>query len=260
MQLRMFSAVALATGAIGSPLFTAATTTKYKIRQLTEQEIDATALGGGKQSVKVGTTGFVTVTLTDSSGGKAMHVVVDSMQADSGSQVSPAALDSLKGAAFHAFVSPAGKVEGLKAMKDGGSVTAVQGLITDLFPRAKAGVRVGDGWTDTTETTNNLGNGSMSVRKVTNWKAAGNETREGAKALKIDAAFSASMAGSQETPGGTANIEGTGSGNGSYFVGNDGRYLGGDHTQTSALSVTVASAPAPIPITVKQTTNVSMLK
>jgi hypothetical protein len=260
MQLRMFGALALATGAIGSPLFTAATTTKYKIRQVMEQEIDATALGGGKQSMKMGTTGFFTVTMTDSSGGKAMHVVVDSMQADSGSAVPPAVFDSLKGAAFHGFVSPAGKVEGLKPMKDGASVMVVQGMFTDLFPRAKAGVKVGDGWTDTTETTNNLGNGSMNVRKVTNWKAAGNETREGTKAMKIDAAFSASMAGTQETQGGTANIEGTGSGNGSYFIGNDGRYLGGDHTQTSALSVTVSSAPAPIPVTIKQTTNVSMLK
>ena len=47
------------------------------------------------------------------------------------------------------------------------------------------------------------------------------------KAVRVTEDFTSSVAGTQPTPNGPAKIEGTGSGNGAYYVGNDGRYLGG---------------------------------
>jgi hypothetical protein len=71
--------------------------------------------------------------------------------------------------------------------------------------------------------------------------------------------FSSFMAGTQPTPNGPARIEGTGSGKGSYYVGPDGRYLGGSWQQQSALKISGSFAPQPLPVTIVQKTKVSTL-
>ena len=45
-------------------------TAKYRVDQTVTQEIDASAAGKGKQSISFTTSSFVTLTLTDSTGGK----------------------------------------------------------------------------------------------------------------------------------------------------------------------------------------------
>ena len=45
--------------------------------------MDATALGGGKQGFVVKTTSYVQLTLTDSTGGRSVKVLVDSIHGDS---------------------------------------------------------------------------------------------------------------------------------------------------------------------------------
>ena len=44
-------------------------TVRYRIDQTLTQEIDATASGKGKQSISFSTSGFLTLTLIDSTGG-----------------------------------------------------------------------------------------------------------------------------------------------------------------------------------------------
>ena len=242
------------------PLDRAPSVTKYRIDQSLTQEMDASAAGGAKQSLSFNTSSFVTVTLTDSAGGKSLRVVVDSMRGDSATPIPAAVLDSARGAEFRGFVEKSGKLSGLEATSTTGAASQVQGLLSDFFPWIRRGLKVGDSWTDTTAKVNGVGADSVTVRRVSAFKAAGNETRNSRKAIRIVEDFSSSVAGTQPTPSGPAKIEGNGTGKGAYYVGTDGRYLGGDWQQQSSLKISGPFAPEPLPITIAQKTTVTTLK
>ena len=247
--------------ALALPLLGGApTTTKYRIDQSMSQEIDASAVGGAKQTISFTTASFITVTLADSAGGKVMRVVVDSMRGDSATPIPTAVLDSARGAEFHGFVEKSGRPLGLEPVPGATSAVQIQGLLSDFFPWIKAGVKVGDSWTDTTAKTNGVGTDSVTVRRVSAYKAAGSETRDTRKAVRITEDFTSSVAGTQPTPNGPAKIEGGGTGKGAYYVGTDGRYLGGDWQQQSSLKLSGSFAPQPLPITIVQKIKVTTLK
>lgn len=236
-------------------------TTRYQVVQRLQQDIDATALGGGKQSVVVKSTTFITVTLTDSAGGKAMRVVVDSLRADSLPPGLPAdSLTQAKGSVFTGYVDPTGKVKQVKAM--GKTVAGVQleGFLRDMYPPLRGALKVGDAWTDTTTANNPIGNGELSTRSITTYRATGSEKVGGVATTRIDADYTTAMAGSQATPGGSADIEGTGTGKAHYFVASDGRLMGSESASTSNLSVTVlGQQSATLPVTLLQSVSVKAL-
>jgi hypothetical protein len=238
----------------------APTTIRYRIDQSLTQDVDATAAGGAKQSISFNTSSFITVTLADSAGGKAMRVVVDSVRGDSATPIPAAVLDSARGAEFHGFVEKSGKPLGLEPTTGTSAATQIQGLLSDFFPWIRSGVKVGDSWADTTAKVNGVGADSVTVRRVSAYKAAANEIRGTRKAVRITEDFTSSVAGTQPTPSGPARIEGSGSGKAAYYVGSDGRYLGGDWQQQSSLKVSGSFAPQPLPITIVQKIKVTTLK
>lgn len=241
-------------------LFLAPSTTKYRIDQSLSQEIDASAAGGPKQRISFNTTSFVTVILADSGGGKVMRVLVDSLRGDSATPIPRAVLDSARGAEFHGFVHKSGKPTGLEPVKGASAAVQIQGLLSDFFPWTREGLKVGESWSDTTAKTNGTGSDSVTVRRVSAYKAAANETREARKAVRVTEAFTSSVSGTQPTPNGPARIEGTGTGNGAYYVSTDGRYLGGSWQQQSSLKISGSFAPQPVPVTILQKTRVTPLK
>jgi hypothetical protein len=238
----------------------APTVVKYRIDQSLTQEIDATAAGQGKQRIAFTTSSFVTVTLADSAGGKLIRVVIDSLRGDSATPIPSAVLDSAKGAEFRGYLQKSGKPTGLEPVTATPAVHQVQGLLSDFFPWIRSGLKVGDSWIDTTAKTNGEGTDSVTVRRVSAYKAAAAETRNARKAVRVTEDFTSSVVGTQPTPNGPAKIEGTGSGKGSYYVAPDGRYLGGDWQQQSSLQISGAFAPQPLPITIVQKTKVTALK
>jgi hypothetical protein len=258
MLLPAIRYAALATVALSSG--TAPSTTRYRIDQSLSQEMDATAAGGAKQKISFTTSSFVTVSLVDSAGGKVMRVVIDSLRGDSAVPIPRAMLDSARGAEFRGFLDKAGKPSGLAPASPNPAAVQIQGLLSDFFPWIKAELKVGDSWSDTTAKTNGVGTDSVTVRRVSAYKAAGAETWNARKALRITEEFTSSVAGTQPTPNGPAKIEGTGSGKGSYYVSPDGRYLGGDWQQQSSLAVSGSFAKQPLPITIVQKTKVMALK
>jgi hypothetical protein len=254
-----FSALA-ATALLLPMLDRAPSTTKYRIDQSVAQEIDATAAGAAKQSLSFTTSSFITVTLADSAGGKVMRVVVDSMLGDSTTPIPAAVLDSARGAQFHGFVERSGKPSGLEPLSGSPAMKQVQGLLSDFFPWIRTGLKVGDSWTDTTAKVSAQGADSVTVRRVSAYKAAGSETRNSRKAVRIVEDFTSSVAGTQPTPDGPAKLEGNGTGKGAYYVATDGRYLGGDWQQQSSLKISGSFSPEPLPITIVQKTTVTTLK
>jgi hypothetical protein len=231
---------------------------KYRIDQSLNQEIDATASGGAKEKIAFTTSSFVTVTLSDSAGGKTIRVVVDSIRGDSATPIPRAVLDSARGAEFRGFLEKSGKPTGLEPA--GNASAAIQSLVSDFFPWTRSGLRVGTAWADTTANTNGVGPDSVTVRRMSTYKVVANETRASRKAVRVAQNFTSSVAGTQPTPQGPARIEGTGRGTGSYYIGTDGRYLGGSWQQQSSLKISGSFAPQPLPITIAHKTEVSTIK
>ena len=235
-------------------------TTRYRIDQSLFQEIDATAAGGAKQVISFTTSSFITVTLVDSAGGKVMRVVIDSLKGDSTTPIPAAVLDSARGAEFRGFIERSGRPTGLQPVHGTSAIAQVQGLLSDFYPWSKAGIKVGQHWSDTTARVNGVGADSVTVRRVSAYKAAPTENRQPRNAVMIVEDFSSSVEGTQPTPSGSARIEGTGSGKGSYYLGSDGKYLGGTWEHHSSLKISGSFAPEPLPITITQKTKVTTLK
>lgn len=234
--------------------------TRYRIDQTLSQEVDGSAAGQGKDSLRFQAASFVTVTQTDSAGGKALRVVVDSMRGDSTSPIPPAVLDSVRGAVYGMFLSREGRPGMLRAAKPSSASTQVQGLLADFFPWVRPGLRPGQTWADTTVTRTGEGPDSVTVRRVTNYRAGPPQARQPRTAVRIATDHTSEVAGSQPTPNGPARIEGTGAGKGSYLVSPAGHYLGGEWELSSALRLTAEFTPKPVPIALRQTIRVSTIK
>jgi hypothetical protein len=234
--------------------------TRYRIDQSLTQEVDGTSAGQGKQSIAFKTSSFVTVSLKDSAGGKAMRVVLDSIKGDSTTPIPPEVLDSVRGSAYTAFVTKEGRPGRLQASNTSGAAGQIQGLLSDFFPWVRAGIRPGQSWADTSVNTTGEGADTVTVKRVINYRAVPPEPRQPAKSVRVATDYSSEVAGSQPTPSGSARIEGNGSGTGSYLVSPEGQYLGGEWELASALKLSAAFAPEPLPISLRQTTKVSTIK
>ena len=243
-----------------APSSHAPVTSRFRVDQTLTQEVDATAAGKGKQSVSFSTSSFLTVTLSDTTGGRAVRIVVDSMRGDSATPIPAAVFDSARGAEFHAFLSAAGKLSDLEAVNVSPAAARVQGFLTDFFPWVKAGAKTGEQWADTSTRATTNGTDSVVVKRVTTYRVIGTETRATRKALRIASEYASTVAGTQPTDRGLARVEGSGKGTGTYFVSSDGAYLGGDWQLQSALTISGTFSDEPLPITITQTTKVTPLK
>jgi hypothetical protein len=251
----------MAAATLALPAFLAApVTAKYRVDQTLTQEVDASAEGQGKQTLRFTTSTFVTVTLNDSAGGRTMRVVIDSLKGDSAAPIPPAVMDSARGGEFRAFVSRTGKPSPLTPTGTSPAASQVQGLLTDFYPWARAGLKVGDAWTDTTVSTTGAGSDTVTVRRITSYKAAASESRGKVRAVRITTEQSTDVAGVQPTPQGPARIEGSGGGTGAYFVSPDGRFLEGEWQQQSAVKLSGTFTKQPVPVTVTQTTKVTAVR
>jgi hypothetical protein len=236
-------------------------TARYRVDQTTTQDIDASAAGKGKQSLSFTTSSFLTLTLTDSTGGKSVRVVIDSMRGDSTTPVPAAVFDSAKGAEFHAFLAANGELSELEAVSVSDAAARVQGFLADFFPWVKAGAKQGEQWADTSAKITTSGTDSVLVKRITTYRVVGKEKEKvnSKKAMRVTSEYQSTVAGTQPTPNGPARIEGNGSGTGTYFVSNDGVYLGGDWQLRSALTIAGAFSNEPLPITLTQVTKVTSL-
>ena len=235
-------------------------TVKYRVDQSLTQEVEPAAGSTERQVLRFSTTTFVTVTLSDSAGGRTMRVVIDSMKGDSATPIPAAVMDSARGGEFRAFVDRSGKPSPLTATGSSPAAAQVQGLLADFFPWVRPGFKVGDAWADTSVNTTGAGSDTVTVRRVTRYRAAARETSEARPAIRVATEYTSEVDGSQPTEQGSARIQGTGGGKGSYLVSPDGRYLGGEWELNSALTLSGKFAAEPVPITLRQTTRVTTLK
>jgi hypothetical protein len=232
---------------------------RYRIDLKTTQVIDLTALGQTEQRQSFSSAAFVTVALQDTAGGKVITITLDSLKPDSASPIPAEAAKSAYGTVWHGTLASNGRISGLKASNDNPVAGQMTGLLREFLQPVPAGTQAGKAWTDTTENSDEVPNGSMAVRTVTNFQTS-REVFGGVKAVKIASASSSSYSGTQETGGGAAAIEGTGTGSATWFVGPDGTFLGGTRNSLQNLTVSGTFAPQPLPVTVTIESATTLLK
>jgi len=238
-------------------------TTKYRIETKNETTVDLSAFGQPSQQINIGLVSWVAVTLSDTSGGRIVHLVVDSMRYDGGApMISQATADSAKGGVLHGFVDPSGRVKNLTQQPGNNAFLAdVQGVIHSFFPRVKVGAKSGDGWSDTVEVTTTTNGANLKTNFLINYTAAGLEQIAGLAALKLSGASSASVTGTIENPqAGTMEVEGKINGTSTSLVATDGRYLGGTSNSTADQTLKSAMLPSAIPVKVVRTVQVTVLR
>jgi hypothetical protein len=256
MLVRLLSTAALAGGFIAAPAQpgtgSAVTTLKYKVGIVAHSTLDLSAMGAGEQKNTAGFTGFFTMTLKDTTGGKALTMVLDSMAVDSATQgrdMLQTAADSSKGSTWHGLLTQQGKIDNLVLVQGGPGAQQFEAVLAGFFPRGAAHTKKkGEVWTDTLSYTSTTDGGSTSLKVMTTFTAAGEGMYNNTKALSITTTSLTSSVASQESQGGDMQMEGTGTGVGSYYVTKDGVYLGGVNTLDSDIVITMSQAPAPIPL------------
>jgi hypothetical protein len=235
--------------------------TRYKVDQRVESKIDLSAFGQGEQVQSQAFVWFFTASYSDSAAGTVMHVVLDSLQADLGmAPVPPGAIDSAKGTTFHAFMDASGKVQTLTASKSGLLTSQFEGFLKGFQPRLKRAAKLGDSWIDTLDVETKSAQVTSKTHTITNYSMGGVETWDGVQATKLEAAFSAAMTGTMETPAGSADMEGKSTGSSTFYLAKDGRYLGGKTTSAGDASISGAFAPTAIPVKNTTTITVNVIK
>jgi hypothetical protein len=257
MTFRPWMVAALSLGSLAAWTPTAPPTARrYKLDLKTTQVVNLAALGQGEQRAEISGLGFVSVTTTDSGGGQAVTVVLDSLQVGEGSPIPADQAKAATGATWNGFREPSGRVNDLKLTQENPIASTLEGVLQQLFPPIRGGTGAGKSWTDTTETQRS---GSIAIRTVTNFLTS-SDSYDGQKVLKLAGASSSSISGSQEGPQGTVQFEGTGSATSAWFLAPDGTCLGGTYSGTQSLQLTVAVAPEPLPLTITTEASASLLK
>jgi len=237
-------------------------TTHYRIETKTETTVDLSGVGQPNQQVNLGIVSWIAVTLSDTTGGKVVHVVVDSLKYDGGApQLTQASVDSARGGTLHAFLDATGHIQNIVAHPaENAFLSDVQGVIHSFFPKVRAGAKAGDTWVDTVEVNNNQNGSNITSKFTINYTAGDHSTISGVQAIKLSAKSSATMSGTAQNPmGGPMEVEGTVNGSSESYIGADGRYLGGNSSATSNQLLKVAMAPAPIPVKTLRTVTVSVI-
>ena len=212
----------------------APSTTKYYFELKSEQVVDLSVFSQPNQVVNLDLKAWMALTLTDSA----------------------------KGGMIHGFVDPTGKIKNLKSSPTGNTLlVAVQGIVNGIFPRMKPGAKAGDHWMDTTDIANTEGGNNTTIKLILDYTAGATETVAGFPAIKVTATSASVVTGTMENPmAGSMGVEGTGVGGGTFWVGADGRFLGGDLASTLNEKLTITGAPSPVPVKVTQQLKVTVLK
>ncbi|MDZ4673170.1 MAG: hypothetical protein SGI84_01885 [Gemmatimonadota bacterium] len=220
---------------------------RYRVELSVRSEVDLVALGMPMQIQEQAAVGFLTITLADSAGGKAMLARIDSATFSAGDlPLPPDVAAQAKGTTFIGYLDAAGKLQNLTASSENPVAGMIESLLGDFFPRLPTGEQ--GPWRDTVNLATSVNGGRMRTEVITEYAAAGSEEFHGEPALKLTAAFTTVMEGTMETPAGEAGMRGAGSGTGNYYISRGRSFLGGSRTTTQQSDISMAMAPAPIPV------------
>lgn len=250
----------LVLAAVGTPAAPQAVTAKFRIESKNHTIVDLSMFGQPNQEGDANITAWIRMTLSDSAGGRTIHVVVDSAKVEGVSPLTQASADSAKGGMIHGFLE-AGRPKNLIATPTENLVLAeIQNIANGMFPKLKPGAASGDTWSDSSEVTNKAGGANTKSVFQQQYTAGEKETVAGMPAIKVSATSRTTVSGTLENAQmGTMEVTGQGTGTATISAGADGRFLGGTLSSTINQQVKAAAAPAPIPVKSVRSVTVTLL-
>jgi hypothetical protein len=265
MSGRLLLVLAAAPVAGGAALVSegrAPTTTRYRIESKTEQVVDLSAVGQGTQTNNFTQVAILSVTLNDTTGGKVLHVVIDSIASDSPVPGVAEMLQKAKKAWLHGLVDSWGRTKMVATSADSNEIVGqLRNSLVRFFPVVKPGTSQGDSWVDTNKVDTKTPQQNVKTTTVTTYTRGGNEPRDGETATRIDAVSATTGAGTMENPmAGTMEVEINNSGTETLFISADGRYLGGTSKSDGKSMIRTPAVPDPIPVKVTSSTTITVVK
>ncbi len=145
------------------------------------------------------------------------------------------------------------------ADSDANAQSLVEGMRRFLIPLPEDAA-VGSSWTDTTRNSVSGDAGKLDMSTITTSRIAGDTTFKGKKAWRVERSAQLAIHGTQSQAGQELQVEGSGTGNGTFYLGADGTYLGSSATQSMNMRITLPSTGQSVPITQAVTSRVEMIR
>lgn len=236
-------------------------TLRYEMHQVVhiDQEFQ-----GMRQPLAFGLNAFFRVTVAPpaDTAGYATTVSIDSIVPDSGTTVPMGInLAAAKGLSFSGRLTPQGEYKNPTPSDSvaAQSLSPIVGSFRNFFPRLPAsGVSLGATWTDTL-TMNDRAAGNVTVKSITRSHAASWEERNGARSLHVDVTSTFTIQGDGQQAGQRFDVSGNGLRNGIDYIAVDGRYLGGESTDSTTMTISLPVQSMTIPRTQVSKTTVTVL-
>src|SRR2546426_8329794 len=219
---------------------------------------------GMRQPLDFGLRAFFAVTITGpaDSSGYPTTITIDSIVADSGTTAPMGInLGAAKALSFVGRLTPKGAFRNQTASDSTAaqSLAPVVGSFKNFFPRLPPnGLTLGATWTDSV-TENDRAAGSVTVKSINRSHAVAWEDRNGTRAMRLDVNSDFTVKGSGQQTGQPFEVAGTGVRSGTDFVAADGRYLGGESRDSTAMTITLPIQAMTIPRTQVSKTTVTVL-
>ncbi|MGD9523214.1 MAG: hypothetical protein AB7P61_05245 [Gemmatimonadales bacterium] len=223
---------------------------RYKVDLTMQQDVDLSAMGQGVMSNKVTATMFLNVTMSDTTGGRLAHVVVDSIMLNAEGQMAmmfpPAMADSARGEFIHAYIVD-GKMEGTPTLSAEGN--SVLGLVTQglngMFPGVGPKAAGKAGWADTVTTNTVNENANLNSSQIVTWTRTGMD----GDVLMLSGRGEGSVTGEQQ--GNQISGTVTNTVKAETVIGGPARSA--EVTSNQEMTVLSAQLPEPIPVKVTNT-------
>lgn len=252
--------LALSVASDPPPTLPASITHRYRIAIVIHSTIDLTALGAPPQTSEQRLLALVTITLTDSAGGRALEAHLDSLTASaSDPQALAEILHGAAGVTYHGFQDAGGRLHNLVSSGQSAAGAMLQSTLADFFPRRTSAQLDLPRWTDTLEVVTRPSGGELSAQVITTYTDEGRAAFEGAAANRVGASATMTMRGTMGASNGNARLSGEGSTVGNYYLSDTGTFLGGERTTTQRSTIAMEGLPALIPVTTTTTTVVTLL-
>jgi hypothetical protein len=218
----------------------------------------------GRQEVSYGISAFFRVTIVGpaDSSGYPMTVSIDSIVPDSGTTVPlNTNLAAAKGLSYGGRLTPRCEFRNVVPSDSATAqaISPVVGSFQNFYPRFPAsGLTLGSTWTDTL-TTSDRAAGNVSVTSISNWRAPVWEDRNGVRCLRLEVTSTFTIQGEGQQLGQPFQVAGNGVRNGVDYVAVDGRYVGGESSDSTNMTITLPVQTMTIPRTQISKTTVSVL-
>jgi hypothetical protein len=170
-------------------------------------------------------------------------------------------LAAAKGLSFTGRLTPTGELKNPVASDTiaAQSLAPIVGSFRNFFPRLPAaGLSLGANWVDTLSTSDRAA-GNVTVTTISTATAPAWEQRNGTRALRLEVSSNFTIAGSGEQAGQPFEVAGSGVRTGVDYVAVDGRYLGGEASDSTSMTITLPVQGMTIPRTQKSRSTVMVL-